>query len=185
MFEKEIDKFSALIHTRENNHVMGTSPVSAEFLKLPAHLGSHEKEALSYFLPLADWIRKDLKLVAPVFEKILKLKKGSIEIKKVPPFWIKIEQESIDDWRVDLNMVVGGEKISGSNCYEVRMSLKDSENIEDYLESGFKKQLLKTLMIPNFIHSESEYKLKIRINESAFEISENKRNGRIGISSII
>lgn len=147
----------------------------------------NENGMFSYFFSLKSQIKNDSHLTQAVFGKILGLPKNSIEIKKEKPFLIKGEKISINEWRVNLNMIIGGEVEVINDCFQIKIKLSEGVGFEDYLESGAKRKLLEEILIPNFLSEKADFKIKIEVTELArkFILDEKIKGGRINISTII
>ncbi len=153
----------------------------------PITLNAFQKSMITHFLPLKPQIKKDQKLGKVVLEKILKLPENSIQIEQTNPFVLHSKQTSIDNWKVNATIQIGGQKTAEKPCYSITLKLDKTISLTEFLPTGKKRTLLTQLLIPTFLADDALYKVRIELIDSdkLFKVASTIQNGRVGISTII
>ena len=143
--------------------------------------------ALSHFLPLKNWIKKDQALIADCFEKILELPKGSIQIKSIAPIEKEIVGKNIEEWRVEVDTIIAGKIQSKRAAVAITIQLNETNNLSEYVAGCQKRKLLEEVLYPNFIGKDIDCitQLKYQSTDQLFYLKEKGNSGRIGVSTVL
>lgn len=180
-------EFQKKINALELNHTLDSSEIMIKYLKILSTITNHQKATLSYFLPLTKWMQDDLVLIARCFEKVLQLPENSINITVKKQCRKNINGSSNNQWKLNVNMVIGGVKQCMTPSYEVQIKLRDATLVETYLEGGAKRKLLESILYPRFLGEKKEYhtQLIVATANKHFKVSKEKAFARIGINTCL
>lgn len=175
------------IKSKEQDRIMGTSRLLLEQLDIPDKFTAHQKATLAYFLPLIEWLKNDLFLIADCFQKVLELPKSSIEITKKVHCLKPAPMQTIDSWRIDIDTLVGGQMQCPKVVFEILIQLSNNQEIEAYLKGGTKRVLLEETLCPRFLGVQAEFKVVIKSNDKNQKFMLTKEEGiaRVGINTVL
>ena len=140
---------------------------------------------LNHFHPLKNWIKKHPILIKDCLQTILELPKGSIEIKEMSPIQKTFGSKNINEWRVEIDLVVIGKNKSAKKALAITIQLTAKDKLADYVEGGAKRKLLEEVLYPNFIGEEIDCITNIKFDAPAkyFTLEKEGNSGRLGVST--
>ena len=184
VIEEELNNYSIAIARDERINVLGNSDLQSQFLKMPNGLSTEQKRRLSYFLPYAQQIKDDLKLLENLLFSVLKQPVALILIDKPKEI---IAGVKVNHWMLGTSNQIGGIKNNDRPLLQIKIGPLKGTTINDYVQGGTWRRFLETAIYPNFIPETWDWETQLisTVEEQGFKVSSEKHELRIGINSFI
>lgn len=182
--EEELTNNKIGIAKEERANVLGITELQSRFLDLPNFLSAQQKRMLTFYLPYAQQIKQDIKLLANL---LFSLTEQQVKLKLLAPKKTEIEGIKVSSWIVGASNEVGGKKSTNCPLLQIKIGPLENGEIADYVKEGHWRRFLEAAIYPQFIPKDWDWETQIICpkEQQQFTVSDDTHELRIGINSFV